>query len=180
MGWRGYVSEYNAGAWARFPYFVSLLGQQDLSGPMIPGGLSAARIGDILIWDEDVVGGDRLPHVALVVGLGNREPTGLHSGGYMTNKVFFPKQADEILIPSINIIEFNYGKYPDTCGNTNWWGNGSVERKLYRGTLPSKYAEQMTDAGIDDPTCSNPDLRHCVEELWDQVKIYRPSEHNRN
>lgn len=186
LGWRGYVSEPRE-AW-RFPYLYNYP-QNDTTahGAMVGGGLDNALPGDILIWDEQVLSTDgvnyeRLPHTAYVVKADNaamRQAANPNGPYELSEKRFFPAKERAEAIPSVTVIDYNYGKYPDVCGNTNWWAVGP-ERRLYKGDVPSNYHRIADQTGVTNLNCSNPDLTTCIENLWGGVKIYRPWNHVRD
>jgi hypothetical protein len=176
LGWRGYTSEPIQAY--RFPYFISLFRApeySDAAGAVLGGGLDNALPGDILIWDQDVVGQTRLPHVAYVKGANNAAMDGLgdQQEYNLTQKRFFPLPGRADPIPSITVMDYNFGKYPDACGTTNWWGIGP-ERTIYKGRLPQSLDAAAQSRGVGIINCGNPDLASCVENYWGNVKIYRP------
>ncbi|MCH2546980.1 MAG: peptidoglycan DD-metalloendopeptidase family protein [Alphaproteobacteria bacterium] len=185
LGWRGYVSEPVQAL--RFPYLISMPPTAtggtpqytNATGALIGGGLDQALPGDILIWDEAVVGENRMPHVAYVVAANNEAmQRGMSGGGanpdyVLTPKRFFPPPERDEVTPHIRIADYNFGKYPDVCGNTNWWGVGP-ERTLYKGEIPENLSAAAQRRNIDDTSCDNTDLIACVENYWGDVKIYRP------
>lgn len=192
LGWRGYTSEPQ-GAY-RFPYYKNI-GEYDASAKVIYG-LDNALPGDIIVWDEDVVGNTRLPHVAYVMQVDNRAYRTAMSAaeasegagdttyrpsiqGDDRNRVFkgprfFDKPERGEPIDSITVVEYNHGRYPDACGMTNWAGVGP-ERTLYKEKLPSNLVNAATNLGANT-SCANPDLASCIEEKWGNVKVYRPRE----
>lgn len=179
IGWRGYASESEEAY--RFPYYLNYP-QHDptANAAMVGGGLDQALPGDIIIWDKDVVGNNRLHQIAYVTKADNLAINELSGGDYaLTNKRFFPPPQRGESIPSITVVDYNHGKYPDVCGNTNWWAVGP-ERILYKGDVPEnlKYIADRTDVG--SLTCGNPDLASCIENYWDDVKVYRPWKHVRD
>lgn len=110
----------------------------------ISGGLNMAQAGDIVYWDDQYAT-KRLPHAAFVTEIGK----------------------DDAGNQWVRVVEQNYGKYPDACGNTNALGLKS-ERMMYKpgSNIP----------GLEGVTCDDPDLKACIENTWDQVKIWRPTE----
>lgn len=176
VGWRGYASEPIQAY--RFPYFVSLFRTPeytDAQGALIGGGLDQAMQGDILIWDQDVVGQSRLPHVAYVTKAEKTsEGTPVMQNVPLSRKYWHAKDARGVPMSSISVTDYNFGKYPDACGTTNWWGTGQ-ERTLYKGdNLPEGLNEEAESKDVTITDCSNPDLLSCTENFWDNVKIYRP------
>lgn len=190
LGWRGYASEPQ-GAY-RFPYFKDI-GAYDASAKVV-FGLDNALPGDILVWDRDVVGDKRLPHVAYVTRVNNKamrdrraeaDAAALEStdafrpalsaderSRVMNGPRYFAKPPRAEEPDSISIQEHNAGRYPDSCGTTNWAGVHAA-RTLYKGALPSDLQGTADGIGVST-SCGNPDLTACTEELWNQVKVYRP------
>lgn len=135
--------------------------------------LSNARVGDLVIWDEEITDPDTGLDVGYPRHIAYVEEVTL-SGGIVT---------------SINVAEMNWGKLYDSCGNTNKWGIES-RRVIHRpscsaGVTPSNCPYDLTvvpSPSAPDATgtidkyadCRNADWYHCVEKYWDQVKIYRP------
>jgi hypothetical protein len=157
LGWRGYISEPNPEL--RFPNWPPGQGGKDMG--IIYGGLDNAQAGDIIVWDEDVTEGQMQPHAAYVVAVSNK-------AGYQG------KEPPEVYI---KVMDYNFGKFPDICGNTNWWAQGTI-RTLYRDKLPSHFEDEREDLNLTKPydvVCRDPDLSSCVEEFWKKVKIYRPA-----
>lgn len=172
LGWRGYVSEPQLAL--RFPYFVSMFPASNtgVGGAMFVG-LDNALPGDILVWDEDVATTKRLPHVAYVTRADNAAMRAAGGAdGELTKKRFFPPPERAETIPSVTVMDYNFGKYPDACGNTNWWGVGP-ERTLYLGRLPNNLDTLSSRKGARTD-CGNPDVTNCIENLWHNVKVYRP------
>lgn len=179
LGWRGYASE-NEPAY-RFPYYLNFPASDGHSAVRI--GLDSALPGDIIVWDKDVTGEKRLQHVAYVVRADNaamRERTGsADNQSPLTKKRFFPAPEPQQAAPSITVVDYNFGRYPDTCGTTNWWATGP-ERKIYKGALPDSMKSMAERQGVEHVDCGNPDLTMCSEPLWGRVKVYRPREHVRD
>lgn len=174
LGWRGYASEPEQAY--RFPYYISLFNNPEYSaaGGSVLMGLDQALPGDILIWDEQVSQKKRLPHVAYVTKAENVAMDA--QGGESTElskKRWHPTPAPFDRIDSITVMDYNFGKYPDSCGNTNWWGVGP-ERTLYKGRIPGTMQEIAERTEVTRRDCGNPDLTACIENFWDNVKIYRP------
>jgi murein DD-endopeptidase MepM/ murein hydrolase activator NlpD len=175
LGWRGYASEPIPAY--RFPYLVSMDDVPEYttaSGSMLGGGLDNAMPGDILVWDEDVVGQKRLPHVAYVVSADTeamREARNSGDGKVLSRKRWHAGVAKSEAIDMVMVQDYNFGKYPDSCGNTNWMAVSTPRKiaKKWPGTEQEieRYELKQTD-------CGNPDLAYCVENYWDRVKIYRP------
>lgn len=177
MGWRGYVSEPKYAY--RFPWFVTLPRPQGSSGGSYLGyGIDLARPGDILIWDKhlpSIKEHKRLPHVAYVSSA-NTDATVVPRGQEpttLTPKRFTTPRAQAEATHSVTVVDYNYGKYPDTCGTTNWWKMGP-ERTLYRDALSPETRAMGAAAGVTNLECTNTDLAQCVEPDWNEVLVYRP------
>ena len=157
------------------------------NGALQRRGLDNAQPGDILIWDEDVIGKnqdgslDRLPHVAFVkaVELNKTDPDAPSAddpnnpsnlGGIRMHVGQESKDGVKFVV----VRDYDFGKYPDACGNTNWWGVGP-ERKLYQ-TLPEGLKKTMQKKQITNVDCGNPDLISCKETFWNDIIVYRPSD----
>lgn len=175
LGWRGYTSEPEQAY--RFPYFITLFRTPQYMNPagaFVGGGLDNALPGDILIWDADVSANERLQHVAYVSKADNEAMNNAGGPEYiLTKKRFFPPPVRAANIPSVTVMDYNHGKYPDACGTTNWWGVGP-ERTLYKGRIPPNMQAIADRKDVTRTTCANPDLSSCIENLWGSVKIYRP------
>lgn len=180
LGWRGYASENDTRY--RFPYMLSYP-QYDLSAhDAVTLGLDGALPGDIIVYDKDVTDDKRLQHVAYVLRADNaamRSRTGSQGESPLTAKRFFPPPTRGEMIPSVTVLDYNHGRYPDACGNTNWWAVGP-ERKIYKGDIPENMKSMARRQGVTDVTCGNPDLTACAEPLWGSIKVYRPRAHVRN
>lgn len=193
LSWRGYVSEPIAG-W-RFPYLEDYpnppAGMQTTYGAFVYSddntrvGLDVALPGDVLIWDQDVLRDEetgaliRIPHAAFVSSADNaaiRDQIQETGNNPLRSQRFFSGEGVSAEIHSLTVTEYDYGRYPDVCGGTNWQGMGP-ERKLYKGELPIQSRETLDDVFNVAPNlqdCGNPDLASCHENLWDRVKVYRP------
>ncbi len=172
FSWRGYVSDpYET----RFPFFMSGGGTAPLTT-----NLDQAEVGEVLIYDEDVVmkgikdqsGDDRAnataapsnvwrnPYVGFVTGIHNIKAYG---GKEPENPDF------------IKSIAFNHGKHLDVCGNTEYWGQGE-EYTIYKAELPAKNRQMLDALNPQRPTdtCEDPYMSFCIEQEWDNVKRYTP------
>jgi len=169
-GWRGYVTDTKANK--RFPMFSAENG----TPATILRGMDNARPGDILIWDQDSAP-DRMPHVAYVTGTYNRKSKGGAE----------PPGPDWV-----KIVDYNAGKYPDACGNTDAWQMGpertlfkkvdgppieSMWRHVLMKLSPILVNPNTTLGGQRVYTlyCDDVNMSACVEPavIWDNVKIYR-------
>lgn len=176
LGWKGYASEDNPAY--RFPRLLSYPYPDTASAKMIDGGLDNAMEGDILIWDADVLGTkSKLRHVAYVTGASTK--ASVRTGGFTPQQqrwILYEFERDSIA--TVEVRDFNYGKYPDVCGNTNWTGM-APPRKIYKAQLPASVAAEARAAGITKTECGDPDMFACVEPNWNTIKIYRPYENVR-
>jgi hypothetical protein len=77
----------------------------------------------------------------------------------------------------------NWGKYQDSCGNTDRWGI-PTNRKIYKTPIMEQRAGGCTNnPGLEGENCfelykmpcDNPDNAICYEHNHQRVKIYRPS-----
>lgn len=178
LGWRGYVSDPENNA--RFPNLKSLTEVAIPPGAATLVGLDNALPGDIIVWDATVTGKSRLPHVAYVVQADNAATNALKiEAEPISKKRWFDPKPKTDRIDTVMIKDYNYGRYPDVCGTTNWSGI-SVDRTLYKGKLPKNLVDKAAEINLNDLNCSNPDLSSCIENTWGSAKIYRPREHVRN
>lgn len=136
-------------------------------------GLDEALPGDIIIWDDNMYKSGsspanlefnrkhkRLPHVAFVEEVNNEEWYDFAEAAGLELAKKEPQNW-------IKISEYNNGKFPDICGNTDRWGM-RTERIIYKDPLPH------TDPEGEELICADSDYRECYEPLWDRIKIYRP------
>lgn len=166
LSWRGYVTDDRPPQ--RFPNLYTQGSSSLLTN------LDNALPGDIIIWDRDVVGDTRLPHVAYVV--------------YADTAAYCAKQAQigrggRACTGRLVIAEMNFGKFPDMCGNTDRW-NVETYREVYKpGAFDTLLATNRLQfppdlspggAGYTAYSCSDPSLKRCREEYWGNVKIFRP------
>lgn len=195
LGWRGYISEKRENQ--RFPNLGGKVGAAMVSNFGPYEGMDNAKPGDIIIWDVDV---DReytgnysptfLPHVAYVVNA--------MTPAYCKDLKEAADRAKNILRPGaeakaidcengpfyLHIAEMNFGKFPDTCGNTDRWGI-ETERWLYRqdswgsvyNTLEGTIPDDLKEGGVGYTqfSCRDSNLARCREDMWQLAKVYRPS-----
>ena len=152
LGWRGYVSEPDSNL--AFPSAAGGSGTASYA----QSGLDNAKSGDILVWP---VSGSRFPRVAYVVEANNAAAyggDGSKSGNY------------------IGIVDSNYGKYPDACGNTSMLGYGP-KRYLYKAesNLPASTQKLYKQQLVYTTGCEDGSTFQCVEKDWGNVRIFRPS-----
>jgi hypothetical protein len=159
LAWRGTASPYYA------PNATpgSHLWDKDADGVQDVGygGLSEAKPGDLMIYDEDLTtlssdevdaSGDPLVlnaryrrHVAYVESV-------------------FRKSDNKSPVRWITVNEWNYGKNQDSCGNTDRWRTKTTRR----------IAKSTIDVPNTQP-CDNPDWTECYDRNWSRIKLYRPS-----
>jgi len=197
LTWRGYVSEpekplspsMGRDPWEnkRFPYAG---GYYDNVKAAIKTNLNNAKPGDIVIWDADVIDNtSRKPHVAYVENVRNR--WSCRQEGYSDcsdTGEYFGSMG-----PYIEVSEWNYGKFPDSCGNTDRWCL-RTDRTLYKlkdaftaanfggMTLGDFYPGDVRKYNRD-LKCGDPSLKKCWENLWSRTKVYDPkldSDNRRN
>lgn len=145
-------------------------------------GDNGAKAGDILIWDESIID----------VSTGEDARYRRHVA-YVEERGFTksPMQADAVNAPLyeyIKVSEMNWGKYQDSCGNTDRWGVPTT-RMILKDPIVEAYKNACTnpreeDTGTDASfacfelykmPCDNPDNAVCYEHNHKKVKIYRPS-----
>jgi hypothetical protein len=142
--WRGYVSDIDGAT--TFPRFGG-------NGRSY-AGLDNAREGDILIlrngYDKSRGG---LAKTAIV-------------------KTVKTTNCDDNIGCFVNVVDRDFGKFPDICGNTDALGVES-NRNLYKpGTLPSRMSDDMQKLGSDG-NCADVDLQYCEFADWSSVETYR-------
>ncbi len=79
-------------------------------------------------------------------------------------------QREEYIVVS----EMNFGKNPDTCGNTDKWGIEST-RYIYKNKEPDWLKGKAPfDLVQAEFSCAEPNLKYCVEpqKMWDRVKVF--------
>ncbi len=132
----------------------------------IYAGLSEARPGDLIIWDEtsdNATNGHRYRrHMAFVEKAmkGDNQPVADNFGD--------PTNYRED-VHFLEVSEYNWGKNLDSCGNTDRW-RVRTKRRIYSPHYPNGYPHDGTVA----ENCLDPDAMRCVEQNWDRIKVYRP------
>lgn len=120
---------------------------------LITGGLSQAKKGDIIFYDEEnstSQGSNKRRFQAAFVEDDPRD-----KGGQLC----------------IKISEADGGTLLDSAGSSENWGNVSI-RYICNGT---KNVSSIREAGNDQlKGCTYGDYQYCHEEEWDKWKIYRP------
>lgn len=146
-------------------------------------GLDNVRRGDVIVynqwlafrsWPGDSSLPDRVPVVAYVLEAQNKEAYKGHEGD-------MPEH------PYVDVLEWNNGKIPDACGNTEALGTTASPRRLYKSSVPLEVKIRHAAAndvpinpatgqpmGSVNSSCYDPDLKECVEGLWDNIMFYRP------
>lgn len=200
LSWRGYVSDPQIpksspalppggqpwGANRRFPYADGDYGTVTAA---ISNGLDNARAGQIVIWDYDVVhGSGRFSHVAYIeeartkavceaAHCGAKKDDMCSQCGNDTSEYYGSTG------PYIKVAEWNFGKFPDACENTDRWGQ-ETRRWIYKLEHPkfepggrdlADYAQPDVISYNPSLTCGDPVLKRCWENLWDKVKVYDPT-----
>lgn len=143
LQWRGYATDPEDEF--RYPNFGG-------SGALSGTGLDNAKTGEILIFDEDVVGDDRIPYAAFVTETNN-------------------PGAGSVPPYYVKAVAYNHGKFPDTCGNTDNWYLGE-EYTMYRDELPPYNQDLFAGVGQHTEGCEDPMNSFCIEQLWGDVKRY--------
>lgn len=168
------------------------------------GGINNASRGDILLYDQDVVMPNytnidtkgysypitteakwRLPFVAYVTETNLTSST---SGGIDPLSQLATTITPALKKQWVSVIAYNHGKFPDTCGNTDAWGDGQAFKMFHPGTdgvasmddLPEERQKALAEFSADPSrytlSCNDPRNSQCVEENWDKVKRYKPRE----
>jgi hypothetical protein len=139
-------------------------------------GLDEVVAGDIIIYDEEITYEDAnykadagYPrHVAYVERV-NREPKCNYYDPIIHTACLNPNPNAGRPI-SIEVSEMNWGKNPDSCGNTDTWGI-----RTYRTIMrPKDLADKLDVRKQYYASCQNADWAMCEEKYWDKIKIYRP------
>ena len=147
LAWRGYISSKDDAT--RFPNFGGSSG--------LKSGLDSADLGDIILFPKGSgKAGDKpgLPKLAKV------------------SKVY---RCDDNKNCSVEVAEVDNGKYPDTCGTTDGWGEVKT-RTIYKpGKMPPNISGEI-DRIRSTANCEDTKLSHCVLEEWDSIKYYRIAE----
>jgi len=110
-------------------------------------GLSEARAGDFMIYDESIDTAETKyrRHVAFIESI---------------NVVDNPEK--------IAVSEWNWGKNLDSCGNTDRW-KVKTTRNIYKNESDTPKLSGKT------PMCDDPDMAECFEPNWKNIKLYRPN-----
>ena len=156
--WRGYAIDPVEKD--RFPNFGAT------ALPATQEGLDNAVQGEILIFDEKVVGKKRLPYVGIVTDQNN-----IGSNDQATDDTSF-----------VTIYSLNHGKFPNACANTDRLFTGT-KLTMWKKKLPSDVDTMLNDLGATTgkatKECDDPALANCIEPLWGKVKRYRLSDDKR-
>ncbi len=156
LAWRGYTTEPDENQ--RFPNFGGTA-----SG--ILTGLDNARLGDILILDENgSAEGSKpgLPRLAVVVEGSNNDPQTCQSEGSCW----------------VNIQAADDGGSPDICGGTDAMGQ-VLTRTFYKPSASTDLDEGPFGILGISTDCEDQNLQRCVLQRWDQIKVYRIREDRR-
>lgn len=150
--WRGYVADTGNDGKDAFPKFPD-------ASVSTSRGLDGAKQGDIIILPygtETESGKKGLPILSYVETVNTGDGCENKAGCFIT------------------VLERNYGKLPDACGNTDSWGIES-NRQIYKpGTMPQAIKNQIN--AVDSSrnyACKDNDLQHCELEQWNSAEIYR-------
>lgn len=156
LAWRGYITEPDEKH--RFPNFGGTA-----SG--ILTGLDNARLGDILILDENgSAEGSKpgLPRLAVVVNGSNNDPQTCQSEGSCW----------------VNIQAADDGGSPDICGGTDAMGQ-VLTRTFYKPSASTDLNEGPFGILGISTDCDDQNLQRCVLQRWDEIKVYRIREDRR-
>jgi hypothetical protein len=156
--WKGFISDPDEDR--RFPNFGA-------GNPTIETGLDQATVGDILLFDQDVVmEGNaetwRNPYIAKVNAVSNERFR--NSAG----------NAASVLNPAMDYVmvsTFNHGRYIDACGMSDEAGMGP-DITLYKEELPEATKNDLQQMQDSTDQCDDPRLSSCIEPYWDTVKRY--------
>lgn len=161
LGWRGYTSTPTSNE--QFPKLYGNTG-----GSIIAGGLDKALVGDIIIWPA---GKGTLPRVARVTKIDNE--AAYPDGGIARSPAHEKNSSFE---GSVTIEEKNNGMLPDVCGNTSELNMGAP-RTLYKNkaSMQEDNLTRLHEQVSATYYCENPMLGECVERLWNEVTIFRPT-----
>lgn len=124
-------------------------------------GLDQVKEGDFGITDETID----------IVSKTGASDARLRRHGFYVKKVVRSGnlQGNQQSPVALEVMEMNWGKDLDSCGNTDRW-NMVTERTIYRSQVVP------LPGGIQPlGPCDNPDLTFCYEPNWDRIKIYRTS-----
>ena len=154
--WRGFISDPDATR--RFPNFNG--------NAAVETGLDEASIGEILLYDEDVVmrgaaGTWRNPYIAKVNAVVNERFRRQSANAGSLDP------AEDYLI----ITPYNHGRYIDACGLSDESGMGP-DITIYKTKLPPHTVAAMAKLGEHIETCDDPRLSSCIEPYWNDVKRY--------
>jgi hypothetical protein len=142
LRWRGYLSDQqdgntNTGKY-RFPNFDPDKATGSVPAGALLTGLDNAKVGDIIyVTEQDVFnkGVNVVPFMAVVTGA-------VHNTGKTTsNLTGCTNSTDCTDITAtcsdyVEVVDQNYGKFPDACGNTDYIGQGQT-RRIFKEWLPT-------------------------------------------
>lgn len=185
LSWRGYMSTgtvtYAGGtsiplSAVQFPNFGNsggLLGNTasvagSVAGTLIQTtGLGSAQLGDIVLMPRGSSDSGDKPGLAKV---------GLVSEVNLpkSNKQPGEKDCTDRNDCYVQVMEADNGKWPDTCGTTDAFGELKT-RYLYKpGSLPPTVKNELQNVLGWTTSCEDTKLSRCEYKLWNKVKIYRP------
>jgi len=165
------------------------------------GGLDCARVGDFIIWDEqlqdintdtdDVVfftDARSRRHIAFVEWTSWDLERDSDDSFYCTT---VEEDIDKVKL--MEITEWNWGKNLDACGVTNRWKT-LTHRTVFKDQIQAKserphqnlpgggtevknpmpdFAWGDDDEPFEYGLCNDADLQYCWERNWDRIKVYR-------
>ena len=153
LAWRGYMSAEKDQT--KFPDFGGSGG-----GGSSKSGLDNAEPGDIILLPKGPKDDKGLAKVAFVIA------TRLSTGPSKTD-------CDSKKNCYVQVLEPDNGKWPDSCGTTDTWGEMKARYYFKPGHLPDD-AEQELERIKSTKDCEETKLSHCEQSAWGNLKIYRP------
>jgi hypothetical protein len=150
LGWRGYMASKVDDT--RFPKFGGGKG-----GTIT--GLSKADLGDIVLMPDGT-------------GPANGKP-GLAKIGFVS-EISTGSGCEEQKNCYVQVYEADNGKWPDSCGTTDNWGEMKIRNMYKPGFMPPNMIAELERIG-STKSCEDTKLSHCELETWDQLEIYRPT-----
>lgn len=164
LGWRGYMAagtgaiDFGLTNMTQFPKFGNSTGAASIANR----NLDNVTLGDILVFPRGMapdgpLDKPGLPSIALVIETRLPDKTDCE-----TEKSCY-----------VQILEANNGKWPDTCGITDTWGQTKT-RYLYKpGHLPKDAKNEYTRIKASG-SCLDSKLAYCELDSWSTTSYYRP------
>lgn len=148
--WRGYLSSTDEDQ--RFPKFGGSSGKTSK-------GLDDVQVGDIILLPKGGAdSGDKpgLPKLGLVAEIN------LPGSSNCTGQKYC----------YVKVIEPDNGKWPDSCGTTDSWGEMKVRYLFKPGMLPKAAVDEYKRIG-STTDCVDTHLSYCEMKPWDDTEYYR-------